>query len=336
MKMKAMILAAGLGTRLRPITEKFAKPAVPFLNIPLLYYPLYLMEQTGCVDGLVLNTHHLPEQIEGLAARLPDFQFNFDIAFSNEMGTPLGSGGGIWKARPLLEGAGNFLVANGDEVILPQDPTIMKSFVEKHEKSGALCTILVMKHPLVGTQFGGVWADSQGRVLGFGKDASKFAAGTTGYHYIGILLLNDRIFKYLPEGESNIFYDVMVKAIAAGEKVEVHAGSFTWFETGNPTDFLKATEEALSLLASGKGEDASALKKISQRFWKNDSRFIEKAGTRMVVAKSAKVSINAKLGGFVVIGENASVGKAAQIDDAVLLPESSAADASTLRNEIKI
>jgi mannose-1-phosphate guanylyltransferase len=334
--MKAMILAAGLGTRLRPITEKFAKPAVPFLNIPLLYYPLFLMEQTGRVDGLVLNTHHLPEQIEKLASRLPEFGFNFDIAFSNESGAPLGSGGGIWKARSLLEGSGNFLVANGDEVILPHDSTIMQTLVEKHETSKALCTILTMKHPHVGTQFGGVWADPNGDVLGFGKDASKFPEGTTGYHYIGILLLNDRIFKYLPEGESNIFYDVMVRAIAEGEKVQVQVGSFTWFETGNPTDFLHATDEALSLLAKGKGEDAKVLKKISERFWKNDSRFIEKAGVRMVVAKSAKVSVNAKLDGFVVIGENASVGKAAEIDNAVLLPEAHARDSSTLRNEIKI
>ena len=334
--MKAMILAAGLGTRLRPITEKFAKPAVPFLNIPLLYYPLFLMEQSEQINGLVLNTHHLPEQIEKLAARLPDYGFKFGVDFSNEAGLPLGSGGGIWKARKKLEGDGNFLVANGDEVILPHDPLIMKTFIEKHEASGALATILVMKHPLVGSQFGGVWANSEGRVLGFGKDASKVAAGATGYHYIGILLLNDRIFHYLPEGESNIFYDVVTKAIEEGEKVEVHVGSFTWFETGNPTDFLKATEEALSLLANGKGEDAKALKKTTERFWNSNSRFIEKAGTKMVVAKSAKVSVNAKLGGFVVIGENAVVGKAAQLDDTVLLTGAVAEDASTLQNEIRI
>ena len=58
--MRAMILTAGLGTRLRPITDRYAKPAVPFLNVPLLCYPLELMRELGA-KRLVLNTHHLPE-----------------------------------------------------------------------------------------------------------------------------------------------------------------------------------------------------------------------------------------------------------------------------------
>ncbi len=329
--MKAMILAAGLGTRLRPITERYAKPAVPFLNIPLLYYSLSLMEQAGKIDGLVLNTHHHPEQIEALASRLKDF----DVAFSNEPGTPLGSGGGIWKARKLLEGGGSFVVANGDEVILPHNPKIMREFLTKHEKSGALATILVMKHPLVGTQFGGVWADNDGRVRGFGKDGSKFGTDVTGYHYIGLLLLSDRVFNYLPAGESNILYDALATGIANHEKVEVLVDSFTWFETGNPKDFLHATDEALDLLAHGKGEDAKCLREICERYWTEKMDLKVDGASRLLISKKARIHETASLRGFAVISDGATIGRNAQVENAVVLPGAAALEAAIVRHEIK-
>lgn len=307
--MKAMILAAGLGTRLRPITEKYAKPAVPFLNIPLLYYSLELMRSSGQIDGLVLNTHHHPEQIEALAMRIQ----NLDVAFSHEPGTPLGSGGGIWKARAHLEGTGDFLVANGDEVILPHDPQVMKTFIAKHVASGALATILTMRHPLVGTQFGGVWADRAGNVRGFGKDGSLFGPDVEGFHYIGLLLLSDRVFKYLPEGESNILYDALVKGIKAGEKVETLVSNFTWYETGNPIDFLNATREAIELLATGNGEDANSLRAICREYWSDEFHLDGK----LVLPRASKVKPNIQ--GFGVIGSNVRIGTNTDLQNVVLL-----------------
>ena len=325
--MKAMILSAGLGTRLRPITEKYAKPAVPFLNIPLLYYPLALMRSTGEIDGLVLNTHHHPEQIEALAARIQDFA----VAFSHEPGTPLGSGGGIWKARPHLEGGGNFLVANGDEVILPHDPLIMRKFLTKHEASGALATILTMRHPHVGTQFGGVWADRNGQVRGFGKDGSVFGNDVEGFHYIGLLLLSDRVFKYLPDGESNILYDALAKGIAAGEKVETLVSDFTWYETGNPKDFLKATGEAIELLSSGRGEDAKSLRAFCREYWGKEIGFTDSANGKVVHPRS--VAPPKGIEGFAVIGSDIDLKQEPQIKNAVLLPGASL-PARPITNEI--
>lgn len=320
------MLTAGLGTRLRPVTERFVKPAVPFLNVPLFYFPILQIEELG-ISSLVLNTHYKPEQIEKLAQRIPNSKFS--VSFSNEPAAPLGSGGGIWKARKLLEGGGNFLVSNGDEVILPRDPKIMTRFYEEHMASGALATLLVMKHPLVGTQFGGVWADNSGRIFGFGKDRRKFSQNNTlpvgdelvGYHYVGLILFKDRIFEYLPDGESNILYDALTLAIAKGEKVQATIGEFSWYETGNPHDFLTATAAAIQLYLFGDGHDATALRDICHRFWPPNTT-LKRNSDGAIVLKSASsiVDEGAVFRGFVVLGESAHAEARAKLQNTVLLP----------------
>jgi mannose-1-phosphate guanylyltransferase len=332
-----MILAAGLGTRLRPVTDRYAKPAVPFLNVPLLYYPLALLEQAG-IDTLVLNTHHKPEQIQELAGPLAGNDYS--IAFSHEPGMPLGSGGGIWKARQFLEGGGDFLVSNGDEVILPHDPDVIRKLVEKHRAESNLATILVMHHPLVGTQFGGVWADDQGAVRGFGKDGSVFVedgVNVKGHHYIGVLILNDRIFRYLPEGESNILYDALAKGISVGERVRVLESSFTWFETGNPKDFLHASESALALLRTGSsaGPDARFLSNFCNRFWSPGTTL--DLSTSATVLKGANVRVHAEVTfeGFAALGDRVEIKNRAHIVSSVLLPSTVVQNTERLANEIR-
>jgi NDP-sugar pyrophosphorylase family protein len=316
-----MMLTAGLGTRLRPITDRFAKPAVPFLGIPLMKYPLWLMRAAG-VDELVLNSHWKPEQITSLASSISSADLQVHV--SHEDGVPLGSGGGIWKARGWLDKRAigdndSFFVANGDEVILPHDPSV-----------------LVMKHPLVGTQFGGVWCASDGAVRGFGKDGSVFGTDAVGYHYIGLLLLSPRVFDYMPAGESNILYDVLAAAIAAGEKVRAMVSEFTWFETGNPRDFLHATGEALRLLDvssrvavfatsplkdKGLRNAALALRDITSMYWKAGT-VLEHAGDALVM-RAPGATFSGSLKGFAVLEEGAQVSGAASIENVVVMPGAS-------------
>lgn len=311
------MLTAGLGTRLRPITDKLAKPAVPFLNIPLFYYPISLMEELE-ISSLVLNTHYKPEQIEKLARQIPGA--NYPVTFSHEAESPLGSGGGIWKARNLLEGGGSFLVCNGDEVILPHDPHIMRKFYDEHRKHGSLATILVMEHPEVGHQFGGVWADSNGRVHGFAK-TDKAYPGLRGYHYIGLLLLNDRIFSYLPEGESNILYDALAKGIAKGEEVRVVVGDFTWYETGNPQNFLSASEEAMQLLIETDRPDSQALVKICARFWSKKTRLEFRGSAFILRGTDSIIDANVHLKGFAVLGDGSRLAASGQVmENIVVMP----------------
>lgn len=329
--MKAMMLTAGLGTRLRPVTNAYAKPCVPFLGVPLACFGRAILEQAGATS-FVMNTHHLPEQIEALASQMRNE--GLKVETSHEPGQPLGSGGGIWKARKLLEGGGDFLVANGDEIILPHHPSIMREFVDSHRSKKALASILVMHHPMVGSQFGGVWCDSRGNVRGFGKDGSKFGDDSIGYHYIGILMLSDRVFDYLPEGESNILYDALSAAIAKGEVVQAIESTFTWFETGNPKDYLAAVKEAVPLLEQGQGEDAKALRAITRRFRAPGTTIEHRENAIVYAAPNATAPLLAELNGVVVLENGASLEAGASIENCVLFPGARVRTGEKRKNEL--
>lgn len=329
--MKGMLLAAGLGTRLRPVTDYYAKPAVPFLNIPLLYYPVVLMEAAGARE-LVINTHYKPEQIEFLAEEIPGF--NGTVHISPEIEKPLGSGGAIWAAKKWFAGTGDFLVANADEVIIPSTPTKISEFKYQHENSGALATIFVMRHPGVGTQFGGVWTDDSGRVHAFGKQKPDSNKNLVGFHYIGLLLLSDRVFKYLPDGESNLLYDSLMNGMKAGEKVEIFEDKCSWFETGNPQDFLEACEKIMH--AKEGSLEREFIRSMGQRFWRNKRSSVSAIETSDPCLVGANVQFSAKVQvkGFGVIGDQAEIGANCVIEESIIMPRARLADGTHVRRQI--
>lgn len=110
MAMKAMILAAGLGTRLRPLTDTMPKALVPFEGKPLLWHVMTKLVDAG-YDDIVVNVHHFPDQI---IKYLSDNDFGVRVSISDERDLLRETGGGIRHARPLLEGSGPVLVHNVD------------------------------------------------------------------------------------------------------------------------------------------------------------------------------------------------------------------------------
>lgn len=237
--MKAMILAAGEGTRLRPYTLSLPKPAIPFLGVPLAYYGVELLKEVGA-SQLVVNHYHLSGEIRKLFAGRP-------VQFSDETSGLLGSGGGIHKAKSYLETETDFLVLNGDEIILPERDGQLRAALAHHQSSGHLMTICVKNHPDVGTKFGGVWTDANNKVVQFSKTPVE---GLKGWHYTGILILSNRIFSYFKSSliEENILYETATLAMSHGEKVAAFEIDCQWFETGNPSDFKAATEHCLEAL----------------------------------------------------------------------------------------
>jgi mannose-1-phosphate guanylyltransferase len=327
--MKALILAAGLGTRLRPITDVYAKPALPFLNIPLLYYSTTLLGEAS-VTELVINAHYKPEQIVALSQEIK--ALSKPVQISLERDAPLGSGGGIWKAKQFLYDSADssFLLANGDEVIFPSTDLVLPRFMTQHQASPALATLFVMQHPGVGTQFGGVWADDEGFVHGFGKTEPAVAFGPPrplrAYHYVGLQALRAAIFDFLPSGESNILYDALTKAIHKGHRVQIFEDQCRWFETGNPSDFLKATKECLTHDIQ---DPKSFLHKVLRLYSpsSNSKGFI-------LSATDCTVDVTAHLEGFVVIGSSTAIGAGAQLKNVVVLPGTKVSAGSVHSNEI--
>lgn len=312
--MRAMILAAGEGTRLRPYTEVLPKPAISMLNVPLGYYSLHHILDLGITE-VVVNTYHLPEKIKEIFLAAP-FKPK-DLYFSAEVGSILGSGGGLAKARNWLEGD-SILLMNGDEVIIPKSAGEVQRFKAVFEELRPLSLLLTMEHPEAGTKFGGVWVDKNDRVWGFGKTAPSVDA-TVGVlrplHFLGCQILAAKIFDYLPQGiESNILYDGLTQAISEGHVVLAHVINCDWFETGNPQDFLIATGELLKMLSNRH----DFLKSFIQK-WSPSSQLQVTSNSIVLKSTSAQVSPQTKVNGFAVIASNAVV-ESEMISNLVALP----------------
>lgn len=311
--MNLLLLCAGEGTRFRPHTLRLPKPALPFLGIPLACYSLSWSEELA-LKGLVANTYHLPAEIHHL---LTEINHGFSkVSFSDEAPSLMGSGGGIAKAAPSLQGHENFLVMNGDEVFLPQRPGFMKDALAAHQSEDRLATLFVMEHPEVGQKFGGVWTDEGTRVLGFGKAALPGSA--KGWHFIGAALYSNRLLQRLSlQIASNILYDDLTRALQEGEKVHIHPVQGWWHETGNEIDYLKATSDCLRLL-SVDAPEAELLKKALRRYAGEDWALEKTPASLSLRFQSSNVSNESLLEGYNVIGKKASLGGLSKIRNVVL------------------
>lgn len=327
--MRALILSAGLGERLRPLTLQRAKPAVEFLNIPMLAFPYHWLDTLKLKD-LVFNTHHLPDSVRHAVMHV--VEPSQPIFFSHEK-TILGSGGGIWAARPFLDGEDHFWVANADGVILLPHDDILKDMLAFHIKKQALATLLVCPLEGVGTRIPGIWLDSTGEISAFGK--TPRAQYSECLHYASVMILSKRIWKYLPEGSSNIFYDVIDPLLVNDERAYgFRVDDMAWFETGNVADYLSSTSRCLDLLNS-KGPLSLALEKILARYAGAFS-ISGSLGAMQMVAESSHISSSAQIKGFSVIGHNCVVGKNCEVRNSVLLPGSALADQQNLNQDILI
>jgi|GEM_PF-792829 len=250
--MNAFILAAGEGTRFRPHTLVYPKPSLPLLNIPMMSFPYaYLsdvIKRGNSLENLVINTFHLPQKIHGMVDLLP--KLAKQRHFSDEMGEILGSGGGLAQCEKFFANNPDDVIVmiNGDEVFLPTHREFLANAIIQHKSTGVLATLIVTQNPEVGKQFGGVWAESNYTVKGFGKicptDKKLF-----GWHFIGIQILSAEIFQYLEKNKaSNILYDGLNKALLDGKKVNAFPVEGIWFETGNLSDYLRAHDLLLKIL----------------------------------------------------------------------------------------
>ncbi len=331
--MKAMILCAGLGTRLRPYTEVLAKPAIPFLNIPLLGYSLFHLE-TLSLTGLVANTHHLPDTVESALQKAVVGAPNvYAVDFSLEAPALLSSGGGIWRAREWLgysddlgaatstaDAGDDFIVANGDEVIFFRQPDDFKRMLAHHKKSGALVTMLTTMHSDVGTRLNGIRTDLKGNVTAL----SVREEGTD--HFAGVFIFSPRIWPLLKAAYEkcgdifHIFKDVLGPAILAKEKVVAfRERDLLWLETSDPASYTESSRRALEWFASGDEygiEIAQIFKRFGKKYICRDHIWLGEGATfkgtlaedtYVLIDKGASVSAGVEVKGFAVLGEGVHI-----------------------------
>lgn len=304
--MKCMILAAGLGTRLRPITNNIPKPAVELLNVPMMYYSGELLRSLNPTQ-VVVNTHKYPEVIESMAKKL-----GYPYVMSHETAKPLGSGGGLKHAQKHLEGEA-FFALNADNAIIPNSERLLQHMWKTHQEGNdPLATLLVIEDPRVGKEFNGIWIDGKNEV----KEITKVPANKSlrGWHFTGIAIYSPRIFKYLLQGESNIFQDVLLPAIAKGERVITHQEMVGWLETGDAQNYLISTNVLL-----GKFNKLPFLQNLVAKY-SPGSVYAKDGQLVSLIAASAKISEDSIRKGFLVAGSGAEIKAGTTVINSVILP----------------
>jgi NDP-sugar pyrophosphorylase family protein len=221
----ALVLTAGLATRLRPLSLVRAKAALPVAGQPLVRRILEQLRSAGVSDA-VLNLHHLPHTITGLVGDGSDLDMRVRYSWERPI---LGSAGGPRLALPLLDGS-TFLIANGDTLADVDIP----SLVADHRRSGALVTLAVTTSPDP-KKYGGIVADADGSMTGFTTAGSTEAS----WHFIGLQVAESDAFASVEAGAPCESVRVLYPALIAARpgSVRVHACAAEFFDIGTPDDY---------------------------------------------------------------------------------------------------
>ncbi len=228
-----MIVAAGLGTRLRPLSELRPKPAMPVRGIPLVAYQLALLARHG-VSEVVINAHHLPELLmEAARSFCPE---GMELRFSVES-TLLDTGGAIRRVAGFLRESDPCLILGGD-MILDAD---LSGLLERHRARGDAATLLLRDDPR-GERFGTIGVDAEGCVRRIGR-RFDFGGTTQAGVYVWANAVAARAFDELPEREIFGHLDHWLAPRIAGGARDVRGElapptACTWEPVGTPEEYL--------------------------------------------------------------------------------------------------
>jgi len=293
-----MILAAGLGTRLRPLTFECPKPAMPLLGKPIVARLVETLMEYG-VDGFRMNLHHLPRSIERIFQSPP--WDRLPVSFSHEKEI-LGTAGGL-KANESFFDQGTFLMINGKIVMdLP-----LQEALAFHRERKALATLILYPQAQPYRWFP-VRIDDEYRLSNFKGMAQDGEPNSQAYVFTGIHILEPEIFAFIPGG---IFYEindqVYPAAMQAGNRVFGFPVEGYWQEPSNPSRYLETQK---------------------------DFFLRSEASPRIYVASDATVHAHARLGPFVSVGPRCVVESPCAIENAILWEDVRIAAGSRVRNSI--
>ncbi len=286
--MKAFILAAGLGTRLRPLTLELPKPLVPVLNVPTICYTLMLLREAG-INEVVCNLHYHSGQIRKLLEE-HDY-FGMDITLSEEEEI-LGTGGGLKKCERLLADE-EFILINSDIIA----DFNLNALIKQHQEKQNGGTLMLFQHPEAASI--GEAGIQEDQIIDF---ANRRATGTgSGCIYTGAAILSPTIFRYLSTAQSSIvdtgFYGLIDNS---GLDYILHPGF--WHDIGTLHSLW-----ALNI------EHADTLETLAERMRK--ALGIEPKA----IAEDAAIGMGAEVANS-VIGKHCRVGRNANLQATLLMP----------------
>ncbi len=309
--MRAMVLSAGRGLRLRPLTFELPKPAIPVLGRPILLHILARLARAG-LRSTAVNVHHLAEMVERLVESDPGLP---KTHISREP-VLLGTAGGLRQAAPFLRGDGPILVHNGDCL----SDIDLGDLMVNHRRSGKLAT-LVLIPPRPG--YGTVEVDADGDVLSLaGAPLVPEGLVASRLLFTGCHLIEEAVLDQIPpEGPSSIVADVYRPLAARGELGGYLHGGY-WWEFGEPLAYLEGSLGLIDLAPEARARilDADPVRMFSSG--------------RAAVGPRVEIATSARIEGRCVLGSACRVGAGAVLTDSVVLDEASVGAGSRLRRVI--
>jgi mannose-1-phosphate guanylyltransferase len=308
-----MVLAAGLGTRLRPFTGTLPKPLLPIANRPLLEYTFSLLARAEIAEVMV-NTHHLAEVMEEGLRRLDSAGLRLHTSREKKI---LGTAGGPKKAAPFLEG-GTFLLVNGDFLI----DIDLREAVAFHRRSGARATMVLREEA-----GGAICTDGEGRIRQFLEPQKDPEPSWTRCGFTGIHILEPDLLKLIPANTPwEINRQVYPEMIERGWPVFGYLHRGYWREAGDPRGYLAANLELLTGRAGA----------ISLR---PGSGSLDPPGGAVVapalVGEGVILEEGARIGPRVIVGPGARIGRGARISGSVVLEGTDVPEGAVVADEIR-
>jgi NDP-sugar pyrophosphorylase family protein len=288
--MKALIMAAGYGTRLEPLTLAVPKPMVPIVNLPTMQHNLELLKRHGYRE-IVANIHYHPEQIENYFGDGHSFGVNLSYSYEEKL---LGTAGGVRRmAVEIAEIDDTFLVLSSDALT----DINLKRILSYHKKKNALMTIALAEVSDV-SQFGIVLQDEEGRITGFQEKPAREEAKSN-LANAGIYVIEPEVLKMIPEG----FYDFGKQLFPklAEEKAALYGYPMVeyWNDVGGLEKYIQSSYDAMK----GAVQIRIPGKRVSRSTW---------IGVRERINRSARFE------GSVIVGDRCAIGADVYIKDSVI------------------
>jgi len=300
--MRAIVLSAGYGTRLWPLTEDRTKPALPILGKPLVGYVAEYLAGYG-IDEILVNLHHRPDSVR--RALGDGSHFGVKLHYVEEP-VILGTSGALDNTREFFERE-TFVVVNG-KIITDID---LNAAIETHRSMNALATLVLL--PNIRRERFSVVETEAGRIKNFGR--MPVDEGPVPLMFTGIHIMEPRILEYVPRGVfSDSVTDVYPKAMANGEIIAAHVASGKWRELSTLKRYLDINVELLQekggTFVVGVNALVSASATVREAVLWDDVEISDCARiTRAVLADKVKIAANEVIENAVVVPRRLVEGK---------------------------
>jgi NDP-sugar pyrophosphorylase family protein len=300
---RAMILAAGMGERLRPITDKIPKPMIPVLDKPLIAHTLTLLRNYG-IEEVMINLHHLAGVIRAMLG--DGSAYGVKISYSSEPEL-LGTGGGVKKVESFFADE-TFIVLNGDILC----DVNLDAAIAEHRAKGAMATMVVRDRDY--ERFGLIEVNKEGRVERILNQGPK-SDDLTPAMFTGVHVLEPEFLGHVPQGPGCIIRTAYLDLIASGGPIYTYWHEGYWNDLGSPARYLSATMALLHGRASLEHipipETVSSEAKLNGKV---------RVKPPVVIGNNVIIGANSKIGPDVVIGDAATVEAESSIRESIVFP----------------